>query len=152
MTFKQWIEVIDNEVNFFIQEFNEDYTAEMGADFCCYPTLGEIEWSLLIVDESGLAFFENFYSRYKEVEDFNIFTLSLLHELGHLETLKKMDFDSTRRRTQGLTNEEYFNLHDEVIATDWAGTWIRENFGYAKIIDEHFSQLLSQMWADVITE
>ena len=152
MTFDEWLLIIDNEVNFFVQEFNEDYSADFGADFCCYPTCGEVEWSLLIVDEGGFAFYENFCSRYKEVEDFNIFTLSLLHEIGHLETLKEMDFDSTRRRTQGLTNEEYFQLHDEMIATDWAGTWIRNNLGYAKIIDEHFSNLLSQMWADVITE
>ena len=88
MTFDEWLSIIDNEVNFFVQEFNEDYTAEMGADFCCYPMLGEIEWSLLIVDEAGLAFYENFCSRYEEVESFNIFTLSLLHEIGHLETLK----------------------------------------------------------------
>lgn len=152
MTFEEWLTVINNEVNLFVQEFNENYSADFGADFCCYPTCGEVEWSLLIVDEGGFAFYENFCSRYKEVEDFNIFTLSLLHEIGHLETLTEMDFESTRNRTKGLTNEQYFALHDEMIATDWAGKWIRENLDYAQIIDKHFSNLLSQMWAEVITE
>lgn len=151
-TFEQWLDIINDEVNSFIQIFNEDYTAEIGSDFCCYPTTGEIEWSLLIVDSGGIAFFKNFCSRYPEVVDFNIFTLSLLHEIGHLETVLDMDFESTRKRASGLTNEQYFELHDEKIATDWAGNWIHNNYSLAKATDDYFSNLLSQFYADVITE
>lgn len=151
-TFEEWLEIINEEVNFFVQSFNTEYSADMGADFCCFPMFGEIEWSLLVVDKGAFEFYENFCSRYQEAEDFGIFTLSLLHEIGHLETVKEMDFGSTGRQTVGMTNKEYFKLHDEMIATDWAGKWIRENLGYAQIIDKHFSNLLSQMWAEVITE
>ena len=42
MTFEEWLTVINNEVNLFVQEFNENYSADFGADFCCYPTCGEV--------------------------------------------------------------------------------------------------------------
>ena len=55
-----------------------------------------------------------------------------MHEVGHLETEWEMNDDPV---PVGISNEEYYNLHDEFIATDWAGEWLEENYDRAKNFD-----------------
>lgn len=150
-TLDEWLEKIDNEIYNFITDFNPNYGCEVGQDFCAYPLAGDIEWSLIYVDSGGTAFYNNFISRFPCAEGFSLFTLSLLHELGHLETAS--DYVNDREERSALTDcESYFNLHNEKIATDWAGKWIENNFAYAVQVDNYFSELINDCYADLITE
>lgn len=151
MTFEDWVEIIDDAVYDFLTEFDEDYECEMGAEFCAYPLDGIIEWSLLYVEKGGREFYENFVSRFPKAEGFNIFTLSILHEIGHLETVAHYECD-TEIRKRTFNSTDYFKLHNEVIATDWAGNWINNNYAYAYAINQYFTYLLEDCYADLITE
>ncbi len=151
MTMEQWIEKINDEIYDFITEFNEDYDCEAGRDFCAYPLAGDIEWSLIYVDKGGKAFYENFVKRFPKANGFGLFTLSLLHEIGHLETVDKYTDDAeVRKRTININ--DYFNLPNEMLATNWAGEWINNNYDYAVGIDYYFTELLNDCYADLITE
>lgn len=151
MTFEDWIDAIDDAVYLFLTEFDENYECEIGADFCAYPLDGIIEWSLLYVENGGKEFYENFVSRFPKAEGFNLFTLSILHEIGHLETVAHYECD-TEIRKRTVNSEDYFKLHNEVIATNWAGEWINNNYDYAVATDKFFTQLLNDCYADLITE
>ena len=151
MTFEEWVEKINELIYLFLTEFNDDYDCEMGADFCAYPLDGAIEWSLLVTENNGQTFYEDFVSRFPKANGFNLFTLSILHEIGHLETSDQYIDDSiVRKRTKNC--KDYYKLHNEVIATDWAGNWINNNYNYACEIDKMFSKLLNDCYADLITE
>jgi hypothetical protein len=151
MTFEQWIEKIDDEIYNFITEFNPNYECEVGSDFCAYPLGGAIEWSFIYVDSGGKAFYKDFVERFPKANGFGLFTLSLLHEIGHLETASEYVNDK-EERSRTYSCADYFKLHNEVIATNWAGEWINNHYAYATAIDNFFTKLLHDCYADLITE
>ena len=140
--------LIQNIIQNFVATIDEEYEVKCGTDFCVLPMENIIYWSFLVPEE-GRAFYNNFVSRFSFVKDFDIFTLSLLHEIGHLETMDEM-IDDTLERNQKLSNEEYFNLWNEQIATDWAGYWIYKNFNEVKIFNTTICKLLQQYYAEIL--
>ena len=76
-----------------------------------------------------------FHEKDKVTKGFSELTLSLLHELGHNETVslvpKKYSREKSLRKIKKQTsdfvelNRLYFNLTDELMATEWAITWLR---------------------------
>lgn len=151
MTFDEWIERINTEIRDFIKTIDEEYDCRMGTDFTCYLDESVIEWSVLCPEKCGQSFYENFISRYPKANGFNLFTLSLLHEVGHLETEGEM-IDDTRIRKRTLTDEDYFNLFNEMIATDWAGRWIEKNFKKAVALDKQFTKTLKEFYAEALDD
>ena len=150
-TLEEWIKTINNAIYDFITEFNEDYDCEAGLDFCAYPLAGDIEWSLIYEDSGGKAFYKNFVERFPKANGFGLFTLSLLHEIGHLETVSEYINDK-EERSNTKKCADYFKLHNEVIATNWAGKWINNNYDYAVGVDYYFTELLHDCYTDLITE
>jgi hypothetical protein len=73
-----------------------------------------------------------------------------LHEVGHLETENEMEDDVDIRNNEIMTNEEYFNLFNERIATDWAGYWIEKNFQKAINLDDTFRNALNNLYAETL--
>ena len=151
MNFEQWIEKINDEVRFFIQEFNTDYDCACASDFSAYPLDKDLEWTLIITPKSEDSFRNNFVKRFPIAKNFSVFTLSLLHELGHLET--SYDYRDDRVARSYVRDEEsYYNLYNETIATNWAGYWIEENYNYAFSIDKHFTSLIEDCYLELVTE
>ena len=141
---------INEVVRDFVKSINEEYDCRMGIEFCVYLEENMIEWSILYVENGGEAFYENFISRFPKARGFNLFTLSVLHEIGHLETEWDMEDETYLRNTDIMDDETYFNLHDERIATDWAGEWIEDNFDEAFAIDDKFNEILSSFFEKVL--
>lgn len=100
-------------------------------------------------------FYANFIQRYKPARGFAKVTLSLLHELGHIETLSQLPHDYDRAeiiseikrkaKEEGLniwdTNMKYyFLLQDETLATEWAIKWLQnpKNRKIAKKFEKEF--------------
>lgn len=146
---KQAFTNLDNAVNDFLQEFFEDYHAQVGLDFFCDLDECLIEYAIFGIEKDADSFYNNFTSRFPIVKNFSIFTLSLLHELGHLET-EDIIIDDTEERNKDLTNDEYYNLYNEKIATDWAGEWITNNFNKAKKINDIFIKLLDIIYQKML--
>lgn len=149
MTLENWYDKINSVVNDFCKSIDEEYESRMGCEFCAVLPESTIEWSLIYTERNGEAFYNNFTERYPAAKDFSFFTLSILHEIGYLETEWEMDNDISIRNTN-LTNEEYFNLFNERIATDWAGEWIENNYAAARCIDKKFTETLNEFYKEVL--
>lgn len=144
-----YIDLINHTIQKFIQNFNEEYDCCMELDFCAYLDTNTIAWSILCPDHSSQTFFENFVLRFPKVAGFDIFTLSILHELGHLETEDEME-DDTKERAKNLSDEEYYNLFNEKIATDWAGEWIMNHYEEALSLDNQFKTIFRDMYSNIL--
>ena len=149
MTLEKWFDKINLVIREVIKDFNEEYDCRMGADFTTYLDEDVIEWTLIYSEQAGDAFYKNFIERYPTAEEFSFFLLSILHEIGHLETEWEM-VDDIKERNSKLTNEQYFNLFNERIATDWAGKWIENNYAAARCIDKKFSKILNEFYKEVL--
>lgn len=146
MKIKPYIKKINNVINTFIKtSINEEYQAFMGSNFCAHLDDNKIEWTLLYADEDGKAFYDNFVSRFPIANKLGLFTVSVLHEIGHFETEDEIE-DDTDLRNLELTNEEYFNLFNERIATEWAGNWIMENTNLATAFDREVYNAIFEMY------
>lgn len=132
---------INNILNDFLEEF--DAYAEMGHDFAYIYAKNQIEYTLLLDDNSETYFMNNFHKMAPDI-DCDPFLVSILHELGHHETLDDIDMfeeiyclaekDTITERyvNKDFSSEQelydaYFNLTDEYEATTWAINYIREN-------------------------
>ena len=143
---KKELEIINRAVVALVKYIDEEYDARMGVDFGACMDENVVEWSLLVPEGSGKEFYENFCTRFPVARGFDLFTLSILHEVGHLETEWEMIDDTKIRNRKGLTNAEYFNLFNERIATDWAGEWIENNIKLALDIDKIFKKMLKKFY------
>lgn len=154
--------MIDKVLNDFLEPF--EATAEMGDTFCYCFDSSTINYTLIEEPEEKY-FLNHVFSLAPDLKGYNGFLISFLHELGHHYTLDELSEDEvnesldTKRRinneyTDGRIDlqEEYFNLPDEAIATNWAIEYIRNN---RKKIDEFWSKLLNviiQFYKTNITE
>ncbi len=127
-----------NEINVLINKFLEpfDLTAELGTDFDYCFLENKIHYALVVGDISSKLFIENAEARFPEAHA-DIFLWSLLHEIGHSETLDDLE-DGVEKLCmeikRGLNEHTgwsiehrhtiYFNCPDEYAATDWAGEYI----------------------------
>ena len=127
-----------NEINVLINEFLEpfDLTAELGTDFDYCFLENKIHYALVVGDISSKLFIENAEARFPEAHA-DIFLWSLLHEIGHSETLDDLEngVEELCMEIKRGINEHtdwsiehrhmiYFSCPDEYAATDWAGEYI----------------------------
>lgn len=129
---------LNEKVNNFIASINEEYTAEESNIF-------EVDFEDYIINyatENEVDdFYNNFVERFPLAGNFAPFVLSLLHEVGHLETEDDI-IDDTEERNAITTTAEYFNLYNEAIATDWAGFFIEDNFELVAEFNEAIAENL----------
>lgn len=144
------IETINRTIDAFISQFGE-YSCRMGTDFCVYLNENVIEWTLIYVENGGEAFYNNFVKRFPQAENLGLFTLSLLHELGHLETEDEI-IEDEREFDKNISNEEYFNLPNETIATNWAGEWIESHLKEAESLDRKLEKIIFKFYEKYLTD
>lgn len=142
------IEYLLNQINSIIDSFvktiDEDYSSQIGSDFEALLDDEIIEWTPICSENSAITFYNDFVSRYPQAKTFTVFTLSILHEVGHLETKDEMVNDIEERNT--ITDcQEYYNLFNERIATDWAGWWLVTNYCQVKALDDTIEKLFRKL-------
>lgn len=122
-------EPITQELIAFVRAFDEEYTCELGSDFEAVDDV-KIMYAVAVLDYAAKSFYENFVQRFPACADFDIFVLSFMHELGHLETAWEMVDDCEEREIISAMNNiekayrKYYALYNETIATDWAGEYL----------------------------
>ena len=147
-----------------LEYYDEDGTAHKklpwvvkGDRFCAYTDEDDCDSVFFYVDYclnelfyniGTKEFRKNFVDRCPKARGFANITLSLLHELGHLETTwyDFGDYDRDAEYAKILTlptnqiNHEYFKLPDEYAATEWAIEWLskKENRIVAKQFERAF--------------
>lgn len=148
------LKIAEKEVNAvirpFIQQFEEDYDCFMSDRFMVVLSENAIGWSIVSTEEGGKAFYDDFINRFPCAKSYGLFTLSLLHELGHLEMENEMVNDIALRNTI-KSHEEYFALPNERMATDWAGFWIMDNPIEAKQLNNSLKIVVEKIVNDLLT-
>lgn len=71
--------------------------------------------------EGAEAFRVDFINKYPYAENYSDALLSILHEIGHFYTRNQMDYIYP----ESYDYNEYFQIHDELIATNWAIQWLK---------------------------
>ncbi len=129
---------LNEMINNFIANINEEYIAVESDTFEVNFNDYEINYA---VENEVDDFYNNFVERFPLAGNFAPFVLSLLHEVGHLETEDDI-IDDTEERNAITNTADYFNLYNEAIATDWAGFFIEDNFELVAEFNEAIAENL----------
>ena len=120
------------KLNECIQRFVGEWylDSQIDTDFAYDPVSDTVFWTLVVSEQNDKDFHDFFYSLGCKVEA-DVFILSILHEIGHSQTLRYLSDEeynySQDRKAEKLSNYEYFNLPDEIEATKWAVNYLNEN-------------------------
>lgn len=141
---------ITRALNAFVRTFDEEYSCALGADFEAVDD-EMIIYAIAMPDEGATTFRADFIRRFPACADFDLFTLSFMHELGHLETAWDMVNDIKQREAiHAMKDKEkayrkYYALHNERIATDWAGEYLTENHEAMKAWEEKILRIFKKV-------
>lgn len=140
----------------FVKSIDADLSAEMGIEFDYVFTKNLVHYSLVVTQFQN-DLWENFL---KETFDFelknNVFLMSLLHEIGHHETMESLvdywEIDETEKEViqekinNGIDGHkpyyDYFGLPLEYIATEWAVNYYLNN---QERLDKQFNKLINNI-------
>lgn len=126
-------------INNFLKDINPNYSCYEDNIFSSLWSTGEIWVNFnTTVTESDLYFINYIYNKY-QIEP-NCFLISMLHEIGHLET-ETQDLSDERAITYAvieyaydnnlITKNElfnkYFDIPAETLATEWAVNYYKNN-------------------------
>lgn len=107
----------------------DDYTVVIDSEF--FADLDEqlIGIAPFKINKYEQSFMDYIHSTYSNAPQFPNFLYSILHEIGHVETENEMEEvdEDTLKHYRGLGVHEYYRLHDETIATEWAVNFMLEN-------------------------
>lgn len=132
------LELFNKVVDKFVSKW--DCSARVGTEFAYFYLTNEISWSLLVTEDAD-KYFQSFLNENFPDITADTFIWSLLHEVGHHETIddwtpeEQKEFDAKKDFIEELYKAKqdkkisylYFNLPDEYAATCWAAEYIREN-------------------------
>ena len=132
------LELFNKVVDKFVSKW--DCSARVGTEFAYFYLTNEISWSLLVTEDAD-KYFQSFLNENFSDITADTFIWSLLHEVGHHETIddwtpeEQEEFDAKKDFIEELYKAKqdkkisylYFSLPDEYAATCWAADYIREN-------------------------
>ena len=145
---QKFFENFNKIVNEIVAEFDMEYSAYLGEEFSVDIISNKVSYALVVPEQSTENFVADFVSRFPLAKNYNPFFLSLLHEIGHLETIDEMVDDIADRETID-DDFEYFNLFNERIATDWAGCWLQDNEKLAEKFNERIETCLFGLYSQL---
>lgn len=122
------VDKINQILNDFLAPF--ECECELGTDFEYITTDSLIRYALVVPGGSSEAFLHHVEQLFPNIKA-DIFIWSVLHELGHHETVDDFEDedweDYMEKCGRGLSNEAYFELDIEDAATRWAGEYIQSH-------------------------
>lgn len=145
------LDKINSIIDQFVKSIDEDYSARFAADFMACLDEDVVEWALAVPENDGAAFYDNFIERFPHAAHYSFFLLCLLHEVGHLETEWNM-IDDVIARNKSMRPADYYKLHNERIATDWAGEWLADNPRKAQTLDRELTAAINEFYAANLIE
>ena len=137
----------------------------MSSDFHCY--CGEddaytVFYSILTPADTDSRFVNMFADEF-HINGVGVFTLSLLHEIGHCFTyqnLSKNDIEFSNKskeiideiKDRETKDREYFHLPDELIASAWASNFIKNNRKEVLHFDNLMKKELKRFYRKCLTD
>ena len=133
----------------FVYQFSDEFTVEYGDEFCLVHSDNEFLITTA-THEVDFYFISNLYRQGgKNLPLLHAFTWSILHELGHIMTLDKMEDDTLARIVLSVdkasvrdTFEVYCLMTNEAMANDWAIGYVLSNVKKIKTLDARWTNLL----------
>lgn len=119
-----------------------------GSDYSCYPTTREIEIPYLISENEANAFLISVNKASVgniDVNNFEIYIWSILHEIGHLSSKQGDVISRVGRKISQLlckcrllkfANKIYFNLPEEKNATELATDYVNLHYQEVKQLEQ----------------
>ena len=133
------IKPVNNCLNKFMREWG--LTAEIGTDFAYLYEKRVVVWTPIVASQNDIDF-QNFFESLGCNVKCDVFLYSILHEIGHSQTLDDVDDEdyaySLDRKAQPISNYEYFKLPDEIAATQWAVDFLNNNTEKVRLFWEEF--------------
>lgn len=122
------LEKLNKTLNTFAEQF--ECTVAPDTDFFCYLAENKITYALAVSEKSNRAFMSRVRRLYPDIKA-DVFLWSFLHEIGHIETADDLTDNEWQEvlaaKNCELSHEEYFELLDEYLATDWAANYMRKH-------------------------
>ena len=120
---------MDRVLTRFAKQFDCD--VRLDTDFYCIPVSNRIGYTLIVPKANSVTFMDRVQRLYPDINA-DEFLWSFLHEIGHIETYEDMTEKEIRevmraKDCEDITDEEYYELLDEYLATEWAANYMREN-------------------------
>ena len=136
----------------FVNEIDDFEDVELNDDFMCYPNTNEIFISLVASQNCVQEFMETLLER-TDIYDISEFTWSLLHEVGHCETVHLMNkrtlnhCRNIKRKVvrNSIPSRQYYYLTDERLATNWAIRSVEDNYDFVKYYNEKIIECLKEI-------
>lgn len=132
-------------LNEVAQKYDPEYTVDVSGDFMALLDENKICYSPIISEKGGEEFKQFIVKQRPICEIFSVFLLSFMHELGHLETEMWIE-DDTDERNEITDPEEYFNLYNERIATNWAILEVTDHLVEFCELDRKIMRILKETW------
>lgn len=146
-------EKITKALQKFLIDNGFDAVVECDNDFNYYNSSSTITYALIVAKNSAKWIKEFAFSRGLKY-DCGDFLLPFFHELGHHETMflledEEEEYTNSVKKTLGSSKKDYFtyfNLPDEVMATDWAINYINNNKDKLQKLAIELQTLLSEYY------
>ena len=136
------VKPINKCLNKFLAEWG--LTAVMGTDFAYLYKRNVVVWTPVVSVKNDTDF-QNFFESLGCIVKCDVFLYSILHEIGHSQTfddLSEADYAySLDRKSQEISNDEYFRLPDELAATMWAVDFLNNNVDKVRVWWEELQPL-----------
>jgi len=144
---------ITNVLQKYLEENGFDAVVECDSDFNYYNSSSTITYALIVAKDSAEWIKEFAISRGLKY-DCGDFFLPFFHELGHHETMflledEEEDYSNSIKKNLSSTKKDYFiyfNLPDEVMATDWAIDYINNNKDKLQILANELQPLVEEFY------
>ena len=161
MNTKQLLEKMNNTINEYVSKFG--CKSVVGYDFSYYDD-GLIEWTPFVLEESD-KYFQKFVKEHYPHIEADSFIWSLFHEIGHHKTRQmwsEEDMDKFQKISELLESKletdtnldniynDYFNMENELIATDWAAKYLEEHSKEVSEFWNNFVKKYSQYYCNII--
>ena len=150
-------EKLNELIEIFYEGLGYDIEVEQGDEFCAYCKDDIISYTLHDIAYNDLAF-KNYLQKNYDLPPISTFTMSLLHELGHIITYPRLNkvkyFDAQLKKqvinrltansmkTAIAINTYYFGLYDEKKATDKAVELLLKNYEWCLKFEYFFKEEL----------
>lgn len=130
---------------------------------CCHDDENTIFYTVLMKNKADEAF-KNFVKEEFNIDGVDIFTLSLLHEVGHIMTQNYLtdSEDSYCNEVKEMLSKQpkwtpsignyYWHLADELMATQWACDYIHNNRKEVLHFDNLIKKELKRFYRKCLTE
>ena len=141
------LDLLNKKLEEFFSEYDIELTFRVSEEFAYFYDKDVVNYSLTTLGKQDVYFKKFFYKLDNRIKDIDIFMLSILHEVGHSQTLNNIDdilyeqeqrVKATLDGSKKADNYIYFGLPSEIAATLRAIDFIIDN-----------SKELAELWTEL---